>query len=127
VSSWIDQRTHHHKLRCRTDIDVRHRTVNVDAVLFWMVHDAQKLRRRGAGLHQGREWAAQTALRDISVARHSPISCAGREQIEAELQALIDSRSNPVGSSPCHSVEMRDVVIPVALQDASVARGAGRA
>ena len=61
--------------------------------------------------------AAQTALRDIIGCTDLTDLLRGREKIETELQALIDARSNPWGVT-VSSVEMRDVVIPAALQDA---------
>ena len=66
---------------------------------------------------QAVSWAAQTALRDIIGRTTLTDLLRGREQIEAELQQLIDQRSNPWGVT-VSSVEMRDVVIPGALQDA---------
>ena len=62
-------------------------------------------------------WAAQTALRDIIGRTSLTELLRGRERIEGELQTLIDQRSNPWGVT-VQSVEMRDVVIPGALQDA---------
>ena len=62
-------------------------------------------------------WAAQTALRDIIGRTTLTDLLRGRERIEAELQQLIDQRSNPWGVT-VSSVEMRDVVIPGPLQDA---------
>jgi regulator of protease activity HflC (stomatin/prohibitin superfamily) len=62
-------------------------------------------------------WAAQTALRDVIGRTPLTVLLKGREQIEADLQKLIDQRSNPWGVS-VQSVEMRDVVIPESLQDA---------
>ena len=62
-------------------------------------------------------WAAQTALRDIIGRTALTDLLRGRERIETELQQLIDARSNPWGIT-VQSVEMRDVVIPNALQDA---------
>jgi regulator of protease activity HflC (stomatin/prohibitin superfamily) len=62
-------------------------------------------------------WAAQTALRDIIGRTALADLLRGREQVQAELQQLIDERSNPWGVT-VSSVEMRDVVIPDALQDA---------
>jgi regulator of protease activity HflC (stomatin/prohibitin superfamily) len=92
--------------------------VNVDAVLFWMTYDPEKAALEVQDYMQAVSWAAQTALRDIigrtSLADHL---LHGRERIEEELQKLIDERSNPWGIT-VQSVEMRDVVIPVALQDA---------
>jgi len=66
---------------------------------------------------QAISWAAQTALRDIIGRTDLADLLRGRERIEAELQQLIDQRSNPWGVT-VSSVEMRDIVIPVALQDA---------
>ena len=91
--------------------------VNVDAVLFWMVYDPEKAALEVQDYPQAVSWAAQTALRDIIGRTALGDLLRGREQIEAELQQLIDQRSNPWGVT-VSSVEMRDVVIPVALQDA---------
>ena len=91
--------------------------VNVDAVLFWMVHDAQKAALEVQDYTQAVSWAAQTALRDIIGRTTLTELLRGREGIEPELQLLIDQRSNPWGVT-VSSVEMRDVVIPLALQDA---------
>ena len=98
--------------------------VNVDAVLFWMVHDAQKAALEVQDYAQAVSWAAQTALRDIIGRTALADLLRGREQIEAELQHLIDQRSNPWGVT-VSSVEMRDVVIPVRAAGRDVARGAG--
>ena len=91
--------------------------VNVDAVLFWMVHDVEKAALEVQDYEQAVSWAAQTALRDIIGRTTLTELLRGRERIESELQQLIDQRSNPWGVT-VSSVEMRDVVIPGALQDA---------
>jgi regulator of protease activity HflC (stomatin/prohibitin superfamily) len=106
VSSWIDQRTITTSFAAEQTLTSDTVPVNVDAVLFWMVHDAQAV-----------SWAAQTALRDIIGRTTLTDLLRGRERIESELQLLIDQRSNPWGVT-VSSVEMRDVVIPGALQDA---------
>jgi regulator of protease activity HflC (stomatin/prohibitin superfamily) len=66
---------------------------------------------------QAVSWAAQTALRDIIGRTSLTDLLRGRERIEEELQRLIDHRSTPWGVT-VQSVEMRDVIIPDALQDA---------
>jgi len=91
--------------------------VNVDAVLFWMVHDPEKAALEVQNYRYTVSWAAQTALRDIIGKTSLSDLLRGRERIEAELQQLIDARSNPWGVT-LQSVEMRDIVIPAALQDA---------
>lgn len=117
VGSWIDQRTITTSFAAEQTLTSDTVPVNVDAVLFWMVHDPQKAALEVQNYAQAVSWGAQTALRDI-IGRTPLIELLrGRERIETELQALIDQRSNPWGIT-VQSVEMRDVVIPAALQDA---------
>jgi|SRR3954463_2778400 regulator of protease activity HflC (stomatin/prohibitin superfamily) len=117
VSTWIDQRTITTTFAAEQTLTSDTVPVNVDAVLFWMVHDVQKAALEVQDYPQAVSWAAQTALRDIIGRTALTELLRGRERIEAELQQLIDQRSNPWGVT-VSSVEMRDVVIPVALQDA---------
>ena len=91
--------------------------VNVDAVLFWVVHDPEKAALEVQNYPIAVSWAAQTALRDIIGRTSLADLLRGREKIEQEPQALIDQRSTPWGVS-VQAVEMRDVVIPSSLQDA---------
>src|SRR2546425_3864902 len=117
VSSWIDQRTITTSFAAEQTLTSDTVPVNVDAVLFWMVHDVQKAALEVQDYAQAVSWAAQTALRDIIGRTELTDLLRGRERIETELQQLIDQRSNPWGVT-VSSVEMRDVVIPDALQDA---------
>src|SRR5580700_3211193 len=117
VSSWIDQRTITTSFAAEQTLTSDTVPVNVDAVLFWLVHDVQKAALEVQDYSQAVSWAAQTALRDIIGRTTLTDLLRGRERIEAELQQLIDQRSNPWGVT-VSSVEMRDVVIPGALQDA---------
>ena len=117
VSSWIDQRTITSNFAAEQTLTSDTVPVSVDAVLFWMVHDAEKAALEVQEYAQAVSWAAQTALRDIIGRTALTDLLRGREKIEHELQILIDARSNPWGVT-VQSVEMRDVVIPAALQDA---------
>jgi len=117
IASWIDQRTITTSFAAEQTLTSDTVPVNVDAVLFWMVHDAQKAALEVQDYAQAVSWAAQTALRDIIGRTDLTDLLRGREKIEQELQQLIDQRSNPWGVT-VSSVEMRDVVIPDALQDA---------
>ncbi len=117
VSSWIDQRTITTSFAAEQTLTSDTVPVNVDAVLFWMVHDAERAALEVQDYAQAVSWAAQTALRDIIGRTALTELLRGRERIEQELQQLIDQRSNPWGVT-VQSVEMRDVVIPDALQDA---------
>jgi regulator of protease activity HflC (stomatin/prohibitin superfamily) len=117
VSTWIDQRTVTTSFAAEQTLTADTVPVNVDAVLFWMVHDPEKAALEVQDYAQAVSWAAQTALRDIIGRTTLTELLRGREHIETELQALIDQRSNPWGVT-VSSVEMRDIVIPGALQDA---------
>src|SRR2546426_10987760 len=117
VSSWIDQRIITTNFVAEQTLTSDTVPVNVDAVLFWMVYDPEKAALEVQDYQQAVSWAAQTALRDIIGRTALTELLRGRERIEEELQKLIDERSNPWGVS-VQSVEMRDVVIPDALQDA---------
>jgi regulator of protease activity HflC (stomatin/prohibitin superfamily) len=117
VSSVIDQRTIASGFAAEQTLTADTVPVNVDAVLFWMVHDAEKAALEVQDYARAVAWAAQTALRDIIGRTTLAELLRGREQVQIELQKLIDERSNPWGVT-VSSVEMRDVVIPGELQDA---------
>ena len=91
--------------------------VNVDAVLFWQVTDVTKAALEVKDYHQSVLLAAQTALRDVIGKTFLADMLAGREMIDAELQKIIQNRINNWGIAVL-SVEIRDVVIPVELENA---------
>ena len=97
VSSWIDQRTITTSFAAEQTLTADTVPVNVDAVLFWMVHDAEKAALEVQDYAQAVSWAAQTALRDIIGRTPLTDLLRGREQIEADLQQLIDSALEPLG------------------------------
>ncbi len=117
VSTWIDQRVITTGFAAEETLTMDTVPVNVDAVLFWVVYDPEKAALEVQNYSQAVSWAAQTALRDIIGRTSLSDLLRGRERIEDELQKLIDERSNPWGVT-VQSVEMRDVIIPAALQDA---------
>lgn len=117
IADWIDQRTITTNFAAEQTLTLDTVPVNVDAVLFWMVYDPEKAALEVQDYEQAVTWAAQTALRDIIGRTSLTDLLRGREQIELGLQQLIDARTNPWGVT-VQSVEMRDVVIPEALQDA---------
>jgi len=91
--------------------------VNVDAVLFWQVIDVEKAALAVKDYKDSISLASQTALRDVIGKTILSDMLTGREAIDAELQKLIGSRVSGWGITIL-SVEIRDVVIPGALQDA---------
>jgi len=117
VQVYIDQRVMTTGFAAEQTLTADTVPVNVDAVLFWMVHDPEKAALEVQSFTNTVSWAAQTALRDIIGRTSLGDLLRGRERIEEELQKLIDSRSNPWGIT-VQSVEMRDIVIPASLQDA---------
>ena len=117
VSSWVDQRVITTSFAAEQTLTSDTVPVNVDAVLFWMVYDAEKAALEVQQYQEAVSWAAQTALRDIIGRTSLSDLLRGREKIEEQLQELIDNRCNPWGVT-VQSVEMRDVIIPDALQDA---------
>ena len=117
ISIYIDQRVITTSFAAEETLTSDTVPVNVDAVLFWVVYDPEKAALEVQDYAQAVSWAAQTGLRDIIGRTSLTDLLRGREQIESELQALIDQRSNPWGVT-VQSVEMRDVVIPTSLQDA---------
>ena len=117
VSVYIDQRIITTSFAAEQTLTSDTVPVNVDAVLFWMVYDPEKAALEVQAYLDAVSWASQTALRDIIGRTNLTDLLRGRERIEDELQKLIDARSNPWGVT-VQSVEMRDVVIPDALQDA---------
>jgi regulator of protease activity HflC (stomatin/prohibitin superfamily) len=117
ISAWVDQRTVTTAFTAEETLTSDTVPVNVDAVLFWTVYDPEKAALEVQDYTAAISWASQTALRDIIGRTSLSELLRGRVRIEKELQALIDERTTPWGVT-VHSVEMRDVVIPAALQDA---------
>lgn len=91
--------------------------VNVDAVLFWHVWDAEKATLEVADYRAAVSWAAQTALRDMIGRTPLAELLSQREDLDRQLQEVIDRKTEPWGIT-VQSVEIRDVVIPESLQDA---------
>ena len=91
--------------------------VDVDAVLFWKVVDPKMAALDVADYVSAINWAAQTALRDVIGKTMLADMLEGREKLSTELQRIIDARTEPWGINVI-SVEVKDVQIPAALQDA---------
>ena len=91
--------------------------VDVDAVLFWKVIDPRMAALDVADYVSAINWAAQTALRDVIGKTMLAEMLEGRDKLSVELQRIIDARTEPWGINVI-SVEVKDVQIPGALQDA---------
>ena len=117
VPIWID-------LRIRTTYFAAEKTltrdnvpVNVDAVMFWVVTEPIKAALEVEEYQKAVFWAAQTTLRDVIGKTELGEMLTGREHLDEELKVMIDARTESWGVS-VHSVEIRDVMIPLELQDA---------
>lgn len=91
--------------------------VDVDAVLFWLVWDAEKAALEVENYREAIAWAAQTALREIIGQMNLADILIGRAKMDADLQRIIDERTTPWGVT-VQSVEIRDIIIPKGLEDA---------
>ncbi len=117
ISSMIDTRVQISAFKAEQTLSRDTVPVDVDAVLFWFVWDVQKAAMGVSDYREAVSWASQTALRDTIGKTELAALLAGRSMIESELKKIIDERTEPWGIT-VQSVEMRDVLIPVALQDA---------
>jgi regulator of protease activity HflC (stomatin/prohibitin superfamily) len=91
--------------------------VNVDAVLFWVVIDAEKAVLEVRHFEKTIAWAAQTTLRDVIGKAELVRMISEREALDEELQSIIDAKTTEWGVT-VQSVEIRDVRIPTELEDA---------
>jgi regulator of protease activity HflC (stomatin/prohibitin superfamily) len=117
LSQFVDQRVRVANVSAETTLTRDTVPVNVDAIIFWMVWNAEKAILEVENYSDAINMSAQTALRE-SIGRHDlHQALAEREMLGEELQKILDSKTNPWGIT-VQSVEIRDVQIPGPLQDA---------
>jgi regulator of protease activity HflC (stomatin/prohibitin superfamily) len=117
VSHLIDQRVRVTDVSAESALTRDTVPVNVDAIVFWTIWDAQKAVLEVADFLDAVTLSAQTALRE-AIGRHQLAEMiTEREQLGKELQKILDEKTNPWGIT-VHSVEIRDVKIPQELEDA---------
>jgi regulator of protease activity HflC (stomatin/prohibitin superfamily) len=117
VAYWIDLRTITTSFRAEKTLTRDTVPVDVEAVLFWRVRDPQKAALEVEDYRSAISWAAQTALREVIGKSDLANMLEGRERLDAELQRIIDVRTEQWGIH-VSSVEIRDILIPRELQDA---------
>jgi regulator of protease activity HflC (stomatin/prohibitin superfamily) len=91
--------------------------VNVDAIIFWHVHDAEKAALAITNYREAIDRVAQTSLREMIGSSMLASLLSDRKDADEQLKIEIGQKTAPWGIS-VSSVEIRDVAIPVALQDA---------
>ena len=117
VVEWIDHRVMVSPFSAEKTLTKDTVPVDVDAVLFWMVWDAEKAALEVENYKTAITWAAQTALREVIGGLDLADILVGRAKMDHELQRIIDERTTPWGIT-VQSVEIRDIVIPQELEDA---------
>jgi regulator of protease activity HflC (stomatin/prohibitin superfamily) len=117
IANWIDHRVMVTPFNAEKTLTKDTVPVDVDAVLFWMVWDAEKAALEVEDYRAANTWAAQTALREVIGQMNLADILIGRAKMDADLQKIIDERTTPWGIT-VQSVEIRDVVIPQDLEDA---------
>ena len=91
--------------------------VDVDAIIFWMVADAKRAALEVVNYGEAIAWAAQTSLREMIGANELALLLSNRRAMDQDLRNTILAKAADWGID-VKSVEIRDVRIPVALQDA---------
>jgi regulator of protease activity HflC (stomatin/prohibitin superfamily) len=117
LSRYVDQRVSVSNVSAESTLTRDTVPVNVDAIVFWMVWNPEKAILEVQDFSQAIALSAQTALRE-SIGRHELHQMvAEREMLGKELQRILDEKTTAWGIT-VQSVEIRDVQIPQALQDA---------
>ena len=117
LSPYVDQRVRVASVSAESTLTRDTVPVNVDAIVFWMVWNAEKSILEVENFIDAINMSAQTALRE-SIGRHELAQMiTERETLGRELQRILDEKTNPWGIT-VQSVEIRDVRIPQGLEDA---------
>src|SRR5271165_2028998 len=117
LSPYVDQRVRVASVSAESTLTRDTVPVNVDAIVFWMVWNAEKSILEVENFVDAINMSAQTALRE-SIGRHELAQMiTERETMGRELQRILDEKTNPWGIT-VQSVEIRDVKIPSGLEDA---------
>jgi len=117
IPYWIDTRVITTSFKAEKTLTKDTVPVDVDAVLFWKVLDPKKAALEVADYLSAISWASQTALRDVIGKTMLSDMLEGRDKISDTLQKIIDERTEPWGIH-VNSVEVKDVLIPPALENA---------
>jgi len=117
VTTWIDQRIRTTEVNAEQALTKDTVPVNVDAIVFWMVHDAERAALEIADYASAVQRVAQTSLREMIGSSLLSELLSDRKTADAELKTVIGTKTAEWGVT-INSVEIRDVAIPATLQDA---------
>jgi regulator of protease activity HflC (stomatin/prohibitin superfamily) len=117
LSRYVDQRVRVTTVSAESTLTRDTVPVNVDAIIFWLVWNAEKSILEVEDFRDAITFSSQTALRE-SIGRHQLAQMiTERETMGHELQKILDEKTTPWGIT-VQSVEIRDVRIPQALENA---------
>jgi len=117
VDQYIDQRVRVVDFSAEKTLTKDTVPVNVDAVAYWTVWDAEKTALEVEQYNDAVSYACQTGLRDIIGKHELADLLQNREKIAGDLQKTLDEQTNPWGIT-CQTIGIKDVIIPAALSDA---------
>ena len=117
VSNYVDQRIRVTDFKAETTLTRDTVPVSVDAIAFWMVWDAEKSILEVEDFMHAVTLSAQTGLRDAIGKHELGDMLSHRERLGSEIQQVLDAKTNVWGIT-VQSVEIRDIIIPKALEDA---------
>ncbi len=117
VANYVDQRIRVTDFRAETTLTRDTVPVNVDAIAFWMVWDAEKSVLEVENYKDAVSLSAQTGLRDAIGKHELGDMLSHRDRLGKEIQQVLDAKTNAWGIT-VQSVEIRDIIIPKALEDA---------
>ena len=117
VAQFVDQRIRVSDFSAETTLTADTVPVNVDAIAFWMVWDAEKAVLEVDAFVNAVILSAQTALRN-AIGKHDLAELLSeRDQLGQEIQKVLDDKTSPWGVT-MQAVEIRDIIIPKGLEDA---------
>jgi len=117
VAQFVDQRIRVTDFNAETTLTADTVPVNVDAIAFWMVWDAQKAVLEVEHFEEAVALSAQTALRNAIGKNELANLLSERERLGQEIQKVLDERTTAWGITT-QAVEIRDIIIPKGLEDA---------
>ncbi|HEX6843315.1 MAG TPA: slipin family protein [Stellaceae bacterium] len=117
IAAWVDTRIRTTQFLAEQTLTKDTVPVDVDAIIFWVVTDVRKATLEVANYTSAIGWAAQTSLREMIGAADLSTLLSNRQAADEQLRKSIDQKTGDWGIS-VKSVEIRDVKIPEALQDA---------
>jgi regulator of protease activity HflC (stomatin/prohibitin superfamily) len=117
INNYIDQRIRVTDFKAEQTLTKDTVPVNVDAVVYWTVWDAEKAALEVQEYEKAISFIAMTGLRDIIGKHDLAVMLQERDKIAEDLQKVLDSNTNPWGIT-CQTVGIKDIIIPQALADA---------